>query len=187
MQGIAILVNECPESYAGASKKRVRRTMLIGSCAPCDSVPRSKLEERSWLVWHEPLSVANVWALNLTYIKEFFSFARVLRHFVLVPCEICVVPFGHWKIAPDRNDISIANIGSTVVSLTLACASLSSFKHGYLSLQKCSLFSRIFGESSTISISHFAKLVTNRVSLLSRKACKHAFRHASPLTRLCVA
>ena len=90
VQGIAILANECPESSAGASKKRVRRAMLIGSCAPCDSVPRSKLEERSWLVWHEPLSVAIVWALNLTYIEEFFSFARVLRHFVLVPCEICV-------------------------------------------------------------------------------------------------
>ena len=29
MQGIAILANECLESYAGASKKRVRRTMLI--------------------------------------------------------------------------------------------------------------------------------------------------------------
>ena len=47
VQGIAILANECPESSAGASKKRVRRAMLIGSCAPCDSVPRSKLEERS--------------------------------------------------------------------------------------------------------------------------------------------
>ena len=128
-----------------------------------------------------------------------------MRHFVLVPCEICVVPFGHWKIAPDRNDISIANRESIVKSLTHACASLRSlrlatlvpmrrkllqmrllgsqacvllvciihacasfhsFKHGYLSLQKCSLFGRIFGESSTFSISHVAKLVTNRVSLL---------------------
>ena len=144
--------------------------MLIGSCAPCDSVPRSKLEERSWLVWHEPLSVATVWALNLTYIEEFFSFARVLRHFVLVPCEICVVPFGHWKIAPDRNDISLAKIKSAVEGLTHACASFHSFKHGYLSLQKYSLFGRIFGESSTFSISHVAKLVTNRVSLLNRQA-----------------
>ncbi|WP_419079933.1 putative holin-like toxin, partial [Phascolarctobacterium succinatutens] len=25
---------------AGASKKQVRRTLLIGICAPCDSVPR---------------------------------------------------------------------------------------------------------------------------------------------------
>ena len=139
MQGIAILANECLESYAGASKKRVRRTMLIGSCAPCDSVPRSKLEERSWLVWHEPLNVATVWALNLTYIVEFISFARVLRHFVLVPCEICVVPFRHWKIAPDRNDISLAKIKSAVEGLTHACASFHSFKHGYLSLQKYSL------------------------------------------------
>ena len=116
------------------SKKRVRRAMLIGSCAPCDSVPRSKLEERSWLVWHEPLSVAIVWALNLTYIEEFFSFARVLRHFVLVPCEICVVPFGHRKIAADWNDISLAKIESLVEILTHACASLCSFNHGYLSL-----------------------------------------------------
>ena len=70
---------------------------------------------------------------------------------------------------------------STVVSLTHACASLCSFKHGYLSLQKYSLFGRIFGESSTFSISHVAKLVTNRVSLLNRK------RHASPQAHLRVA
>ena len=70
---------------------------------------------------------------------------------------------------------------STVVSLTHACASLCSFKHGYLSLQKYSLFGRIFGESSTFSISHVAKLVTNRVSLLNRK------RYASPQACLCVA
>ena len=139
VQGIAILANEHLVPYAGASKKRVHRTMLIGSCAPCDSVPRSKLKERSWLVWHEPLSVAIVWALNLTYIEEFFSFARVLRHFVLVPCEICVVPYGHGKIATDWNDITLANRESTVVGLTHACASLCSFKHGYLSLQKYSL------------------------------------------------
>ena len=70
---------------------------------------------------------------------------------------------------------------STVVGLTHACASFQSIKHGYLSLQKYSLFGRIFGESSTISISHVAKLVTNRVSLLNRK------RHASPQTHLLVA
>ena len=40
-------------------------------------------------IWNHR-SVATVWALNLTYIVEFLSFARVLRHFVLVPCEICV-------------------------------------------------------------------------------------------------
>ena len=107
---------------------------------------------------------------KLSTIVKSLCIARVLRHFVLVPHEICVVPFGHWKIAPDRNDISIANRESIVKSLTHACASLRSFKHGYLSLQKCSLFSRIFGESSTISISHVAKLVTNRVSLLNRRA-----------------
>ena len=64
---------------------------------------------------------------------------KFYRSFVLAPCEICVVPFGHWKIAADRNDISLANMKSWVVSLTHACASLRSFKHGYLSLQKCSL------------------------------------------------
>ena len=61
------------------------------------------------------------------------------RSFVLAPCEICVVPFGHRKIAVDRNDISLANMKSWVESLIHACASLCSFKHGYLSLQKCSL------------------------------------------------
>ena len=118
---------------------------------------------------------------KLSTIVKSLCIARVLRHFVLIPHEICVVPFGHWKIAPDRNDISLANIESLVESLTHTCASFHSFKHGYLSLQKYSLFGRIFGESSTFSISHVAKLVTNRVSLLNRK------RHASPLTRLCVA
>ena len=95
---------------------------------------------------------------------------KFYRSFVLVPHEICVVPFGHWKIAPDRNDISLAKIKSAVEGLTHACASFHSFKHGYLSLQKYSLFGRIFGESSTFSISHVAKLVTNRVSLLNRQA-----------------
>ena len=152
--------------------------MLIGSCAPCDSVPRSKLEERSWLVWHEPLSVAIVWALNLTYIEEFFSFARVLRHFVLVPCEICVVPFGHRKIAADWNDISLAKMKSTVVGLTHACASLCFFKHGYLSLQKYSLFGRrLRGKLYCVTYK----------SILSQTAGKPAVRYASPQTRLCVA
>lgn len=40
MQGIKITANKCPEPHAGASKKQVRRTMLIGSCTPCDSAPR---------------------------------------------------------------------------------------------------------------------------------------------------
>ena len=38
------------------------------------------------------------------------------RSFVLAPCEICVVPFGHRKIAVDRNDISLANMKSWVES-----------------------------------------------------------------------
>ena len=95
---------------------------------------------------------------------------KFYRSFVLVPCEICVVPYGHRKIAADWNDIPLAKMKSTVAGLTHACASLCSFKHGYLSLQKYSLFGRIFGESSTFSISHVAKLVTNRVSLLNRQA-----------------
>ena len=64
---------------------------------------------------------------------------KFYRSFVLLPCEICVVPFGHRKIAVDWNDIPLAKMKSTVVGLTHACASLCSFKHGYLSLQKCSL------------------------------------------------
>ena len=66
-------------------------------------------------IWNHR-SVAIVWALNLTYIEEFFSFARVLRHFVLVPCEICVVPFGHRKIAADWNDISLATSNTSLRS-----------------------------------------------------------------------
>ena len=41
---------------------------------------------------------------------------KFYRSFVLVPCEICVVPFGHRKIAADWNDITLANRESTVVS-----------------------------------------------------------------------
>ena len=66
-------------------------------------------------IWNHR-SVAIVWALNLTDIEEFFSFARVLRHFVLVPCEICVVPFGHRKIAADWNDISLATSNTSLRS-----------------------------------------------------------------------
>ena len=64
-------------------------------------------------IWNHR-SVAIVWALNLTYIEEFFSFVRVLRHFVLVPCEICVVPYGHGKIATDWNDITLANSNTSL-------------------------------------------------------------------------
>ena len=35
---------------------------------------------------------------------------KFYRSFVLVPCEICVVPFEHRKIAADWNDIPLANI-----------------------------------------------------------------------------
>ena len=64
---------------------------------------------------------------------------KFYRSFVLLPCEICVVPFGHRKIAADWNDIPIANLKNLVESLTHARTSLCSFKHGYLSLQKYSL------------------------------------------------
>ena len=64
---------------------------------------------------------------------------KFYRSFVLVPCEICVVPYRHGKIAADWNDIPLANRESMVESLKHAYASLCSFKHGYLSLQKYSL------------------------------------------------
>ena len=102
---------------------------------------------------------------------------KFYRSFVLVPCEICVVPFGHRKIAADWNDIPLAKMKSTVVGLTHACASLCSFKHGYLSLQKYSLFGRrLRGKLYCVTYK----------SILSQKACKHAFRHASPQSCLCV-
>ena len=67
---------------------------------------------------------------------------------------------------------------STVVSLTHACASLCFFKHGYLSLQKYSLFGRrLRGKLYWVTYK----------SILSQKACKHAFRHASPQAHLRVA
>ena len=42
--------------------------------------------------------------------KNLYCFARVLRHFVLVPHEICVVPYGHVKIFPERKDMLIATL-----------------------------------------------------------------------------
>ena len=51
---------------------------------------------------------------------------KFYRSFVLVPCEICVVPFGHRKIAADWNDITLANRESMGVSQTNAFASLTS-------------------------------------------------------------
>ena len=42
---------------------------------------------------------------------------KFYRSFVLVPCEICVVPYGHGRIAADWNDIPIANIESTGVNI----------------------------------------------------------------------
>ena len=86
-----------------------------------------------------PSKCRNCLSAKQATVENSLSIARVLRHFVLVPCEICVVPYGHGKIAADWNDISLANIESLVESLTHTCASFHSFKHGYLSLQKCSL------------------------------------------------
>ena len=76
---------------------------------------------------------------------------KFYRSFVLLPCEICVVPFGHRKIAADWNDISLATNNTSLRS------------------SRCR-FDCIIVES-----------------ILSQKACKHAFRHASPQSCLCVA
>ena len=64
------------------------------------------------------------------------------------PHEICVK-----KITASRIIANCSFVGSEV-------------SHGsYLSRAACSLFGRMLCESSTFSISHFAPLVTNRVSL----------------------
>ena len=64
------------------------------------------------------------------------------------PHEICVK-----KITANRIIANCSFVGSEV-------------SHGsYLSRATCSLFGRMLCESSTFSISHFAPLVTNRVSL----------------------
>ena len=41
---------------------------------------------------------------------------KFYRSFVLLPCEICVVPFGHRKIAADWNDISLATSNTSLRS-----------------------------------------------------------------------
>ena len=139
---------------------------------------------------------------------------KFYRSFVLLPCEICVVPFGHRKIAVDWNDIPLAKMKSTVVGLTHACASLCSFKHGYLSLQKCSLQQyfikklplptwfhncRIYPSKNTpysVAFSEKAppfRFLTSQSSwqigcrFSIDKLITSARRYASPQTRLCVA
>ena len=126
--------------FISASKKRVRRTMLIDIWMVRIEREVYRVRNSNFSEWVSGIiEVLHCLSAKLSTIVKSLCIARVLRHFVLIPHEICVVPFGHWKIAPDRNDISLANIGSTVVSLTHACASFHSFKHVYLSLQKCSL------------------------------------------------
>ena len=41
---------------------------------------------------------------------------KFYRSFVLVPCEICVVPYRHGKIAADWNDITLANSNTSLRS-----------------------------------------------------------------------
>lgn len=41
---------------------------------------------------------------------------KFYRSFVLLPCEICVVPFGHRKIAADWNDIPLATSNTSLRS-----------------------------------------------------------------------
>ena len=113
---------------------------------------------------------------KLSTIVKSLCIARVLRHFVLIPHEICVVPFGHWKIAPDRNDISLANIESLVESLTHACASLRSFKHGYLSLQKYSLQQYFIKKLPLPTLLHNRRFYPQSTSWLHVYASHSSFR-----------
>ena len=71
---------------------------------------------------------------KLSTIVKSLCIARVLRHFVLVPCEICVK-----KLLLTETIYLSRILRSQTISLIHACASLCSFKHGYLSLQKYSL------------------------------------------------
>ena len=48
---------------------------------------------------------------------------KFYRSFVLVPCEICVVPYRHGKIAADWNDIPLANRENTCISPLLVVGS----------------------------------------------------------------
>ena len=56
-----------------------------------------------------PSKCRNCLSAKQSAVEKSLSIARVLRHFVLVPCEICVVPYRHGKIAADWNDIPLAN------------------------------------------------------------------------------
>ena len=118
---------------------------------------------------------------KLSTIVKSLCIARVLRHFVLVPCEICVVPFGHWKIAPDQNDISLANRESSVENQHMlvrrsAPSSMAIYPFKNTPCSNTSLRS-CCGRLYCIIVE----------SILSQKACKHAFRHASPQSHLLVA
>ena len=75
-----------------------------------------------------PSKCRNCLSAKQATVENSLSIARVLRHFVLVPCEICVVPYRHGKIAVDWNDIPLANRESMGVSLHIVCNYLSSVK-----------------------------------------------------------
>ena len=64
-----------------------------------------------------PSKCRNCLSAKQATVENSLSIARVLRHFVLVPCEICVVPYRHGKIAADWNDIPLANRESTGVNI----------------------------------------------------------------------
>ena len=64
-----------------------------------------------------PSKCRNCLSAKQSAVEKSLSIARVLRHFVLVPCEIYVVPYRHGKIAADWNDITLANRDSMGVNI----------------------------------------------------------------------
>ena len=95
------------------------------------------------------------------------------------PHEICVKKITASRIIANCSFVSselshgsyLSSVGSEASrtcpqTASRRHASLHAYKCGsYLSRSACSLFGRMLCESSTFSISHFAPLVTNRVSL----------------------
>ena len=101
-----------------------------------------------------PSKCRNCLSAKQSAVEKSPSIARVLRHFVLVPCEICVVPYGHGKIAADWSDIPLANRYSTGVSLNIVRSYLSSVvsKQSLLTTRLATnAFARRFAPSNAVA------------------------------------
>ena len=130
LQGIAILANECPKSYAGVSIM----LMLID----CHTQNSGKLSERYIVQGIAILANEHLEPQKQGYVTKCYSLTNFTAVSYWFHAKFALCPLGTGKLLL-TGTISLANLKNLVESLTHARTSLCSLKHGYLSLQKYSL------------------------------------------------